>query len=170
MVYTLCSVVNSVQSEFPAVYLSTLVEHLDSLIRTHARLMKDRRTFLWSLLPTRFTLVYRSNYSKLTSSLARMTSSLTLLSLNSLALTTPFLVSLPCFSLPPYNEQVSILAELAAFLVTTQQPYFTYSTFRGCVTAVRTLRYGCRKVKIGSVPGHSDMLDWIKGCFADSII
>jgi hypothetical protein len=43
MVYTLGSVVNSVQSEFPAVRLSTLVEHLDSLIRTHARLMKDRR-------------------------------------------------------------------------------------------------------------------------------
>nr|BAD66746.1 orf185 [Beta vulgaris subsp. vulgaris]BAD66786.1 orf185 [Beta vulgaris subsp. vulgaris] len=42
MVYTLGSVVNSVQSEFPAVRLSTLVEHLDSLIRTHARLMKDR--------------------------------------------------------------------------------------------------------------------------------
>lgn len=79
MVYTLGSVVNSVQSEFPAVRLSTLVEHLDSL---HARLMKDRRcgSFLWSLLPTRFTPVYRSNYSKLTSSL-------TLLSLNSLALT-----------------------------------------------------------------------------------
>lgn len=58
------------------------VEHLDSLIRTHARLMKDRRcgSFLWSLLPTRFTPVSRSNYSKLTSSL-------TLLSLNSLALT-----------------------------------------------------------------------------------
>lgn len=89
MVYTLGSVVNSVQSEFPAVRLSTLVEHLDSLIRTHARLMKDRRcgSFLWSLLPTRFTPVYRSNYSKLPSSLARMTSSLTLLSLNSLALT-----------------------------------------------------------------------------------
>ncbi|KAH0704157.1 hypothetical protein KY290_006406 [Solanum tuberosum] len=64
---------------------------------------------------------------------------------------TPFLVSLPCFSLPPYNEQLS-------------------KTFRGCVTAVRTLRYGCRKVKIGSVPGHGDMLDWIKGCFVDSII
>ncbi|PHT54988.1 hypothetical protein CQW23_03474 [Capsicum baccatum] len=78
MVYTLGSVVNSVQSEFPAVRLSTLVEHLDSLIRTHAPLMKDRRcgSFLWSLLPTRFTPVYRSNYSKLTSSLARMTSSL----------------------------------------------------------------------------------------------
>ncbi|KAH0667503.1 hypothetical protein KY285_028709 [Solanum tuberosum] len=116
--------------------------------------MKDRRcgSFLWSLLPTRFTPVYRSNYSKLTSSLARMTSSLTLLSLNSLALTSQlFLVSLPCFSLPPYNEQLS-------------------KTFRGCVTAVRTLRYGCRKVKIGSVPGHGDMLDWIKGCFVDSII
>lgn len=40
MVYTLGSVVNSVQSEFPAVRLSTLVEHLDSLIRTHAHLMK----------------------------------------------------------------------------------------------------------------------------------
>jgi len=54
MVYTLGSVVNSVQSEFPAVRLSTLVEHLDSLIRTHARLMKDRRcgSFLWSLLLT----------------------------------------------------------------------------------------------------------------------
>lgn len=65
MVYTLGSVVNSVQSEFPAVRLSTLVEHLDSLIRTHAPLMKDRRcgSFLWSLLPTRFTPVYRSNYS-----------------------------------------------------------------------------------------------------------
>jgi len=25
-------------------------------------------------------------------------------------------------------------------------------------------------VKIGSVPGHGDMLDWIKGCFVDSII
>ncbi|KAL8201819.1 hypothetical protein R6Q57_010966 [Mikania cordata] len=89
MVYTLGSVVNRVQSEFPAVRLSTLVEHLDSLIRTHARLMKDRRcgSFLWSLLPTRFTPVYRSNSSKLTSSMARMTSSLTLLSLNSLALT-----------------------------------------------------------------------------------
>lgn len=80
MVYTLGSVVNSVQSEFPAVRLSTLVEHLDSLIRTHARLMKDRLSSLWSLLPTRFTPVSRSNYSKLTSSL-------TLLSLNSLALT-----------------------------------------------------------------------------------
>lgn len=31
-------------------------------------------------------------------------------------------------------------------------------------------RDGCRKVKIGSVPGHGDMLDWIKGCFVDSII
>lgn len=121
MVYTLGSVVNSVQSEFPAVRLSTLVEHLDSLIRTHAPLMKDRRcgSFLWSLLPTRFTPVYRSNYSKLPSSLARMTSSLTLTQQPSSNKPTPFLVSLPCFSLPPYNEQVSILAELAAFLVTT---------------------------------------------------
>ncbi|KAD3640352.1 hypothetical protein E3N88_29575 [Mikania micrantha] len=103
MVYTLGSVVNNVQSEFPVVRLSTPVEHLDSLVRTHARLMKDRRcgSFLWSLLPTHFTPVYRSNYSKLTSSLAQR---------------------------------------------------------------------GCRKVKIGSVPGHGDMLDWIKGCFVDSII
>lgn len=83
--------------------------------------MKDHRIdTLWSLLPTRFTPVYRSNYSKLTSSLARMTSSLTLTQQPSSNKPTPFLVSLPCFSLPPpYNEQVSVLAELAAFLATT---------------------------------------------------
>ncbi|KAG5575645.1 hypothetical protein H5410_055779 [Solanum commersonii] len=48
--------------------------------------------------------------------------------------------------------------------------YDLSKTFRGCVTAVRMLRYRCRKVKIGFVPGHGDMLDWIKGCFVDSII
>ncbi|CAN4093721.1 unnamed protein product [Withania somnifera] len=83
MVYTLGSVVNSVQSDFPALRLSTLVEHLDSLIRTHAPLMKDRRcgSFL-------------CNYSKLTSSLARMTSSLTFTQQPSSNKPTPFLVSL----------------------------------------------------------------------------
>uniref|UniRef100_A0A6N2NI24 Uncharacterized protein n=1 Tax=Salix viminalis TaxID=40686 RepID=A0A6N2NI24_SALVM len=62
-------------------------------------------------------------------------------------------------------KQVSKLAELAAFPA-TKYPYFFHlqfsKRFRGCVTAVRTLfliRYGCRKVKIGSVPGHGDMLD-----------
>ncbi|KAK1547942.1 hypothetical protein Q3G72_015408 [Acer saccharum] len=55
-----------------------------------------------SLLPTRFTPVYRSNYSKLPSSLARMTSSLTLTLTQqpSSNKPTPFLVSLPCFSSP----------------------------------------------------------------------
>ena len=87
---------------------------------TEPGLMKDHRIeTLWSLLPTRFIPVYRSNYSKLTSSLARMTSSLTLTQQPSSNKPTPFLVSLPCFSLSPYNEQVSILAELAAFLATT---------------------------------------------------
>ncbi|KAB5511320.1 hypothetical protein DKX38_030115 (mitochondrion) [Salix brachista] len=75
----------------------------------------------------------------------------------------------PIPGLHPYfrweYKQVSKLAELAAFPA-TKYPYFFHlqfsKRFRGCVTAVRTLfliRYGCRKVKIGSVPGHGDMLD-----------
>ncbi|KAG5579728.1 hypothetical protein H5410_050355, partial [Solanum commersonii] len=73
MVYTLGSVVNSVQYEFLVVHLSTLVEHLDSLIIRHSPFVKDRkcRSFLWSLLPTRFTPVYHSNYNKLIRSLIK---------------------------------------------------------------------------------------------------
>lgn len=33
-------------------------------------------------------------------------------------------------------------------------------TFKGRVTTVRTLRYECRKVKIGCLPGHGDMLNF----------
>ncbi|MCD7473149.1 hypothetical protein HAX54_014785, partial [Datura stramonium] len=51
------------------------------------------------------------------------------------------------------REQPYKIVKLPSCDVSIRITYTDLSkTFRGCVTAVRTLRYGCRKVKIGSVP------------------